>query len=341
MPASSFPDLPAPNQDNPWLATLTDTAGQTHLAQTKTCLAPLAQLAMLRVHGADGDEFLQGQLSNDLRHLGADNAQLAALSSPKGRMLAVLQLARQGDDVTLSLHRSVADATLKRLRMFVLRAKVTLEMLPQAVPALGLWGPDAATRLEDIGLPAPAQPFELATLEDMQVIRHPGAIPRFELRAPQERLAALWQQLEPQTHAVGSDGWRLLDILAGVPAVYPQTADHFVAQMANLDVLGGVSFDKGCYTGQEVIARLHFLGKLKRRMYLLEVPAPAPEPGTPIHKVGESTSVGEVVDAVASDAHNCLLTAVLKTTQAEATDLRLGRAEGVALSTPKSFIVSP
>ena len=109
----------------------------------KTSALPLSDLAYVRVQGPDAEGFLQGQLSNDLRLLTATQSQLAAYSSPKGRMLAVLTLFRHGDDIVLELHRSLLDSVLKRLRMFVLRSKVTLQDAGSSLPALGLIGEDA------------------------------------------------------------------------------------------------------------------------------------------------------------------------------------------------------
>lgn len=253
-----------------------------------TIVVPLTQLGLVEVRGADAPAFLQGQFSNDVRAVDPARAQLSSYNSPKGRLLAVLHVLRADDTFLLELHRGVLDAVLKRLRMYVLRSKVTLAESGRAL--YGLAGPRAAEVLGAAGLPAPAAPLACAWAGDVGVLRRLGTTPRYTLIAPPgvdlgARLAA---------HASAGDplDWQRLDIAAGLPTIYPQTQDRFVAQMCNLDALGGISFDKGCYTGQEVIARVHYRGAVKRHMENRRLDGPAPAPGTRL-------ADGEVVDAVA------------------------------------------
>lgn len=249
----------------------------------------LTQLALIEARGADAAAFLQGQLSNDVRKVTANLAQLSSFNSPKGRMLAVLHLLRRDDGFLLELQRSLLEATLKRLRMYVLRSKVTLaEVTDRAV--LGLAGADTAKVLGQLGLPAPAAPLECGWSGDVCVTRRIGEVPRYTLLAPAS--GDLWRRMQAHAAEVGLAPWKLLDIEAGVPTVYPETQDHFVAQMCNLDTLGGISFDKGCYTGQEVIARVHYRGAVKRHMTLQRLDGTSPAPGMKLES-------GEVVDAVA------------------------------------------
>jgi len=295
---------------------------------TRISALPLVDLAYVRVQGPDAEGFLQGQLSNDLRLLSTAQSQLAAYSSPKGRMLAVLLLFRHGDDIVLELHRSLLDSVLKRLRMFVLRSKVTLEAAGAGLPALGLIGEEAAAYLEAQGLPAPTIPLESASANGITVVRRLGALPRYSLHGPQESLQTLQQGLAPADPLT----WKRLDLLAGLPTIYPETSDHFVAQMANLDRLGGISFTKGCYTGQEIIARLHYLGQLKRRMFLGYSDAATASPGQAVYGAGsEGQAVGEVVDAVADGEGRLLVSAVLQLSHAGTSPLALGTADGPAL----------
>lgn len=292
-----------------------------------TTRIPLDQLAYIRVQGADAESFLQGQLSSDLRMVTAQRAQISSYSNPKGRMLAVLQVFRQGDTLVLELHRSVAEATLKRLRMFVLRSKVQLE--DAGLPATGLLGAGAPQQLAALGLPIPAEPQDAAEQDGVVVIRRFGTQPRYSLHGRVDGLAAL--------PAGNFDDWRRADLHAGVPTVYPQTRELFVPQMANLDLLGGISFNKGCYTGQEIVARLHYLGQLKRRMFLSRADAADVQPGTPVYDgAGDAQAVGEVVDAVAEEG-TTLLTAVLQLNHATSERLALGATDGPRLSLPQAL----
>ncbi|HSW13942.1 MAG TPA: hypothetical protein VLI06_13945 [Solimonas sp.] len=273
---------------------------------------------------------MQGQLSNDLRLLTPSRAQISSYSNPKGRMLAVLHLIRSGEALLLEVHRSVAEATLKRLRMFVMRAKVTLELDP-GLSALGLIGAELLSQLD---LPAPSEPLECSARDGLVLMRRAGALPRWSLHGPLEQLATLAAKLPAGDFA----DWKRAELRAGVPTVYPDSRELFVPQMANLDALGGISFNKGCYTGQEIVARLHYLGQLKRRMFLCHAAVAEPRPGTPVYDgAGDAQAVGEVVDAVA-DGDASLLNVVLQLSHAGSTQLRLGAVDGPALGPAQALI---
>ncbi|MDM4772327.1 hypothetical protein [Solimonas sp. SE-A11] len=283
---------------------------------------PLDELVYIRAQGADAESFLQGQLSSDTRLVNENRAQLSSYSNPKGRMLAVLTLFRHGDDLVLEVHRSVAESTLKRLRMFVMRSKVTLQDCTAELPATGLLGEDGARQLETLGLPLPQEPMQSAAHGGLTVIRRLGSQPRWSVHGEVAGLAAL--------PARGFEAWRRADLLAGVPTVYTESREMFVPQMANIDLLGGISFNKGCYTGQEIVARLHYLGQLKRRMFLLRAPVDA-RPGMPVYDAaGDGQAVGEVVDAVA-DGDATLLLAVLQLSHAGSAQLALAAIDGPKL----------
>jgi len=282
-----------------------------------------AERVWLRATGADSDAFLQGQLSNDVRKLAETQAQLASYNSPKGRMLAVLTLLRAGEDILLELPRSIADATLARLKMFVLRAKVTLSRADD-LDALAVIGAGAPALLESLQLPAPQAALQVARDETrgITVLRRLGAQPRYSVLGPREAIAALREKIAPPLLQPEGTQWRRADIEAGVPVVLPETREHFVAQMANLDLLGGISFNKGCYPGQEIVARLHYLGQLKRRLFVARIAGAPPAPGSDVHAEGEAQAVGEIVDAVA-DGEGALATVILQLSAREAA-LRVG-----------------
>ena len=291
-----------------------------------------ADTVLLQARGPDVDTFLQGQLSNDIARLSAGKAQLSSYNSPKGRMLAVLTLMRRQDGIDLELPRSIAEPIAKRLRMFVLRSKVTLTLAADEA-SLGLIGADAAAALETAGLPSPATALEYAVAGELRVLRRFGGVPRYSVHGPAAAIEALASRLgDAQT--VGFDAWTRTQILAGEPVVGAQTQDRFVAQMANLDRLGGISFDKGCYTGQEIVARLHYLGQLKRRMFLCNGTGAAPEAGASIHLTGQDQAVGEVVQSAPGADGGFVASVVLQLSQAEADGLHVGET---ALSRPQAY----
>ncbi|MFA5939246.1 MAG: hypothetical protein WC809_07805 [Sinimarinibacterium sp.] len=301
-----------------------------HLTVQSVDLSPLIYL---RARGLEADSFLQGQLSSDLRQLTGTRAQISSYNSPKGRMLAVAHLIRAGDSVLIELHRSVADSVLKRLRMFVLRSKLTLDDASAEISAVGLLGDDAAAVLAGAGLPVPLQALDCA--DDKQraltVMRRFGEAPRYSIVGPATAVAKLATGLAP---ALPYTAWRRADIEAGVPVVYPETSDHFVPQMANLDRLGGISFDKGCYTGQEIVARLHYLGQLKRRLFVCRVDGAAPLSGSDIVAGEPPAPAGEVVDAVDAGDGSSRVSVVLQLAQAASADLRLVDGRSLHLRAP-------
>lgn len=297
-------------------------------------LADLSHLAVVAVRGEDSLDFLQGQFTNDVRRVDATHSQLAAWCNPKGRMLAALRIFRRAGELHLLLEGSLLEPTLKRLRMYVLRSKVSLEDASEALPGFGLSGPGADSHLAELLGSAPAAPDGALEHEALTVLRLPGPHPRFSIHGPVATLAPLWSRLrEAGARPVGTQVWALQDIRAGQPSIHPATQEAFVPQMVNLEVIDGVNFKKGCYTGQEVVARMHYLGKPKRRMFRARAQTgEVPPPGTEIHAVGEDQSAGKVVDAQAAPEAGVELLAVLQLSAVEGgTELRLGGPDGPRL----------
>ena len=279
----------------------------------------LSQLGLIKVSGPDSENFLQGQLSNDVAAVTINHSQLSAYCNPKGRMLALLRLFRRPDNLSDNLYLITAheriDAVLKRLRMFVLMAKTELMDASEELIGLGLSGPNAASILKTIVGQAPEHINEVLQNNEISVIRLPNAPntptntidppPRFAIYTTVTHAPNLWQQLTQHAQAVGEHAWRLLDIRAGLPMIYNTTAEAFVPQMVNLQALDGINFKKGCYVGQEVVARAHYLGQLKRRMARITLATSElsveelPQPGNPIYapSLRGEQKVGEIVTA--------------------------------------------
>jgi folate-binding protein YgfZ len=229
----------------------------------------LPHLGVLRFVGPDAANFLQGQISNDARLLAQGRSLLAAYSSPQGRVLALLRLLPHSSGVLALLPRELLVPTMEALRKFVLRAKVKIEDASGALRVAGMHG---AHRLESAGLSAPASPA-YAEHHDMGVAAVIGDSGRYWVVAPEDKLAAQGLTGDSVAPERIEHDWHLADIRAGLPQIYLGTREAFVAQMLNLDVLDGISFTKGCYTGQEIIARTQHRGRIKRRLYRLQLPA--------------------------------------------------------------------
>lgn len=293
-------------------------------------IADLSHRGLISVAGEDGESFLQGQLSNDVREL-AGQARYAAYCTPKGRMLAFLLIWRGGPDFFLELPRPIAEPIRKRLSMYVLRAKAKLRDAADECVRIGVAG-DAAADLvaRALGEPAPA-PFRTAAIGDVQAIGL--ATGRFELVARPSDAEAVWDRLSQGARPVGAADWNRFEIRDGIPEVVAETQEAFVPQMANLDAIGGLSFTKGCYPGQEIVARTRYLGQVKRRMLLAHVDAAVPRPGQDVFSPAlPGQSVGTVVrSAPAPDGGHDLL-AVIQVEHTEGRRLHLGSADGAELA---------
>lgn len=265
-------------------------------------LMPLTHMAIIEATGADATAFLHAQLSHDVQGLPPGHSLLAGYCNAKGRLYALPRLWRCGDDWRLCLPADTADAVLKRLRLFVLRSKLTLTRRDD-LSLFGVAGDGAAECLRRAGLPVPDAIDGVQAHGETSVLRWPGATPRFLICVPDAGAPACWAALADGARPAPASAWRLLDIDAGLPAIYAPTLEAFVPQMVNLELIDGVSFRKGCYPGQEIVARMHYLGKPSRRMYRWRAAAAA-APGTPLLDAA-GREVGTVVDGqpAADGAH--------------------------------------
>jgi folate-binding protein YgfZ len=283
----------------------------------------LTDWGLIRAHGPEAATFLNSQLTQDMVALSESQAGLAGYCSPKGRLLASFIAWRaDADTVLLACSADVLAATLKRLSMFVLRAKVKLMDASGDLALRGLVGTAAAHAL---GEQAPAAPWQVRRVGTAQVIRLPDAqgVQRYLWCAPQEAVPPDLGPLPPQA-------WDWLEVQSGVPRLTTATVEQFVPQMVNFEALEGVNFRKGCYPGQEVVARSQYRGTLKRRSFLFEADGPA-RPGQEVfHSADPSQPAGMVVNAASLDGRHAALVEI-KLTALNTGSLHLGDAAGPAL----------
>lgn len=264
----------------------------------QTILTDLSYKGLIRVSGADAVAFLQGQLSTDIEALDHSSTQISSWNTAKGRVVSLIRLFRRDDDIYLALPGGLKAKVLKGLSMYMLRSKVTLTDASGEFGCLGLIGDEALALLAQAGIPVPSRPNAATHTKALQVLRLFGELPRYALYGPEDMLGNLKKSWEPTTLLGTEDEWALQRILTGEPTVHPETSEHFVAQMLDLDKLGGIDFKKGCYIGQEVIARAHYRGAVKRHMLRAECRTAARlKPGMDIHAKGQDAPVAEIADA--------------------------------------------
>lgn len=254
----------------------------------------LPRLAAILVSGADARAYLQGQLTADLDALDSNRTQLACCNSPQGRVQAVFWTVARDDGFALVLPAALVENTVLRLRKYVLRAKAKIEAAPHLQVAVA---------------PRTALPAELQLASGAH--RELDGVSYFSLPGLSDAGGddvLLLGAFSARVDAAGEHRWHVAHIRAGLPQVYPETHEAFVAQMLNIDLLGGIDFEKGCYTGQEIIARAHFRGAVKRRMFLFQSAGEAPAPGTRV--LSGEQHAGEVVDAAATENGSVILAVI-------------------------------
>ena len=323
MPPIQHVDLPdaGPRPPEP-----TATARTAALEGSIRCV--LDDRGLLAFHGSDAVAFLNGQVSTDVHALSPGDSALTSWSDARGRLLAVGRLYADTDRLLFELPADLLESTRQRIARYVLRADVTIADESADWARIGVAGQSTAVVLSAHTGPLPDEPgSSTRTDQGVLIVCLGGTRPRWELVGPPATIASLWDALADHATAGTADTWRLLDVEAGLPVVHAETTERFVAQMLNLDRLGALDFRKGCYPGQEVIARTHYLGRIKRRMRLLRVPeadTPA-RPGTPVH-AADGTPAGEIVESAAHPDGGSLVLAVLH--EGATGPLTLGSAEG-------------
>ncbi|TFY96057.1 folate-binding protein [Pseudomonas nabeulensis] len=288
---------------------------------------PLSHEGVLAVRGSDAAKFLQGQLTCNLNYLSDTQASLGARCTQKGRMQSSFRILLQGDGVLLAMASELLEPQLADLKKYAVFSKSKLTDESAGWVRFGLVNADQV--LANLGLELPSETDSVVRTDTLIAIRvSPG---RAELWVPAEHAETLRSQLTAALKEADLNEWLLGQIRAGIGQVMPQTRELFIPQMLNLQAVGGVSFKKGCYTGQEIVARMQYLGKLKRRLYRLSLDAAeTPEPGTPLFSPSHNSSIGEVVIA-AKAGQTIELLAVLQAEAADSGDVRLGTLEGPSL----------
>ena len=271
--------------DNEQIVDFGDQSGELSAAREATVLCPLTHLAPFECSGEDAQTFLHNQLTSDVNHLGKDTAQYAAWCSPKGRMLASFILSRNDNGYLGLLSADLRTFILKRLQMYVLRSKVKIVDRSSDLQCLGVAGPKAEAALLQAGLPMPTALMNTASNAKTTVIRLDEG--RFIIITNSATAPSVWESLAQIAVPTGVPAWLWLDIQAGTPLVTEATKEAFVPQMVNYDKIGGVSFHKGCYPGQEVVARTQYLGKVKRHLYRFHAEGGLPAGGS-IYPAGSS-----------------------------------------------------
>jgi folate-binding protein YgfZ len=280
----------------------------------------LNDFSLLRFSGPDSATFLQGQLTCDVQALKPGSSSYGGYCNPKGRLLATFLLWPEEAGFYMLLPAAIAEPIRKRLSMYILRSKVKAEDMTAAQACIGVSGTDTASQVSALGGQLPQRQHGVTSGETTTTVALPG-----------NRCLMVMSRESVQLPAE-SGPWSSGDITCGIPFILPATQEEFVPQMVNLDLIGALSYTKGCYPGQEIVARTHYLGKLKQRMFRAAVAGPA-APGDKLYceELGDQASGMIVSAAPSANGHHDVL-AVLQTAYAKTSVYHCGSLLGATLS---------
>lgn len=288
-------------------------------------LTTLGSEAVIEVTGRDALTFLHNQASCDLKQLAAGQAVHGTFCNPQGRVLAdFLALCIEPEHYRLRLRRDILQGTLDALGRFALFSKVSLEPAAEKLALLGIHGPGARAALDSLLDELPQEALGWAGDGSASVVQLDTAGEAFELWLDREAHGELLEQLQSRLSATDDESdWALAGLRRGIARITAATTGELLPQQLNYDLTGHINFRKGCYPGQEVIARMHYKGKAKRRLLLMQVPADgAPADGNSLYLAGKDSAAGQVVNAATNSDDETL--ALVTTTESAASEgLRL------------------
>ena len=223
-------------------------------AEHTNCIADLSQLGLLAVTGQDAKQFLQGQLTCDIEDISSTQSRLGAHCNPQGRIISLFRLFFYSSNYYLQMPREMVPTALNALKKYAVFFKVTLNDASDSLICIGY----AGDQLKNVVETLPENINDAITTNDLLIIKTADSpAPRYEIFGAFLAISTLWEKLAKQTTFVSAEAWKYSDIQAGIPAVYPETSGKLLPHDINLHNLNAISFKKGCYTGQEIIARMH------------------------------------------------------------------------------------
>ena len=309
------------------------------IADSRNIICDLSQFNTLVIAGEDAAGFMQGQFTNDVELVDDNHAQLSAFCNKKGRMLANFRLFEHKNNYFLSLKSDLTELSIQHLQNYILRAHVAIQDVSEQLIHIGLSGSNTSELLSPFIDNIDHQVDSISHNDDYIAICIASGdannvdsdnSQRYEIFCGFEQAKKLWQKLAEQAEAVPSSTWDYLNIKDGIPFIDASTSGQFVPQMANMELINGVSFSKGCFTGQEIVARTHYLGKQKRRTYRIKIttddkPAAGDQVATPTSS--ENQYVGTLITVCKTASNEYQALAVIQIKAAEDGALKLKDAD--------------
>ena len=224
----------------------------------------LNKTSTIKVEGDDRVQFLQGQLTQDINLISQNKALYAGFCNPKGRVLAFMLCYLNHESIHIQIDSSVQEFILQKLRMYILRSKVSLNLVNETFTCIGFVGSKALLAKK---IQPPKNYLDIIQSDGIMIMRLGIDDDRYQLMGETSKINDFMKLNFSEYSSMSLDDWNNLNILDGIPEIYPTTQEVFIPQSLNMDLIEGINFKKGCYTGQEIVARTHYLGRVKRRMY--------------------------------------------------------------------------
>jgi folate-binding protein YgfZ len=310
---------------HPWSALL-ETATAQSAQDSETQLYPILDQQIVQVNGPDSAKFMQGQFSCNLSEINGEQFRRGACCNAKGRMITSFSAAQHGDNYLLAMDPELVEPTLSHLKKYMVFFKT--QMTATNWVMAGLKGPDADTVIERLFNQVPAEAYQQANSEHGLAIKLPFNA-GYELWIKPDEADNLFTELMASCSVATNEMWRRNLIEHGLAQLTAHNQESLIPQMMNLGVTGGISFNKGCYTGQEIVARMQYLGKLKRHGYVFSSTASDIPAGSEVFTHDKSSAIGEVVN-VAPSEQGCVLFAVVEDKYLE-NDLTVQNHDGPAI----------
>jgi folate-binding protein YgfZ len=301
---------------------------------TGNVICDLSHYGILAITGDDIKTFLQSQFVNDINDLDEHHSHLNGYCNPKGRLLANFRVFWRRDAIYLRFPAELVEPVQARLNMYKMRSKVTIEDHSDSMVRIGYSGKSADEELAEIFTEVPEQPGDVCHIDNLTIIRIPGTTPSYELYSDTGVITEIWTKLDVYSAPVGCPAWQLIEVMAGMPHITEESSEEYVPQMINYQAIGGLSFTKGCYPGQEIVARMHYLGKLKKRMYLAKVKSdeqPSVQQELVSSKSSSGSKAGNILNSALHPDGYYMVLAVIQISDAESEDIHLDSIDGPKL----------
>ena len=311
-------------------------------ANNSTIICDLSHFSTMVIAGEDAADFMQGQFTNNVDNVNENNSQISGFCNNKGRMIANFRLFQHQQNYFISIKSDLVERSIAHLQNYILRAQVAIQDISEQLIHIGISGEHAESLLSPFIDRLKSEIDSVSHNDNYIAIRAPGETPRYEIFCSFEHAKALWESVGTKARIANSAYWDHLNIKNGLPFIDSNTSEEFVPQMANMELINGLSFEKGCYTGQEIVARTHYLGKQKRLTYRIKIksdtiPQAGEQLATESSTENQYTGTLITVQPTAENEYEALAVMQIKSAEEEKIKLKGAAAEITFLELPYSL----